>query len=163
MILVASASIALFSCNKESIDTKVEENLTTLGGPPYNAPPGYNWSLHYSYNDFNFHRPRFNCEHGFWFCFIDGYWHWEITPSWPVSTISGTTAHIWGKYLGNNKFEIHFPIALKTQVGYSSNELLNFSVDDTMYLENNTILKFGDYNTNETTTEIIAVVDILSL
>ena len=114
-----------------------------------------------------FHRPLYHCESGFWICSEGGCTGWHIE-CWPngqslVATISDGKAKIWGQIV-NNKFEIHFPIALTTTQGYTTQDLQVFSVDtDDQFLTNGTVqytMKMGQYPVNTVGNELVVLVDL---
>ena len=121
---------------------------------------------------FHFHRPILNCESGFWFCFEGGCsgWHIECWPNQgslqetsPVATISNGKANIWGQIV-NNKFELHFPIALITTQGYTTQDLQVFSVDaDDHFFTSGAVqytMKMGQYPVNTVGNELVVLVSL---
>lgn len=115
--------------------------------------------LTYSYDGFNFHRPKYGCESGFWFCFEAGHWSQTCVSNVRVATIEEGRANLWAQE-NNGKLEIHFPIALKSTAGYTSTDLATFNVDDEYEIYEGITMKMGDYPVIETATELVVLVDI---
>lgn len=172
--LLAAVSL-IYSCSKSvkhdlNINNDIQPVFTTSSGPDFltPAPAGFKWVIHYEFEDFNFHRPKFDCLNGFWFCFQGGYWRWELVPATSsttspgiIASISGDTAFLWAQPIDSSTVELHFPIALQSISGYSSTDLSTLNVDDTMYISDNAILALGDYPVTETNDELVIQVPVI--
>lgn len=170
-LISALAVLAAFTysiaCKKET--QKVNSGSFTqqliASGPdwPPPAPPGQHWELHYKYNGFNFHRPKYGCEKGFWFCFLEGDWEWELHPDNAYSSafVDGTSSNLVGFPLSNNKLALHFPIEIKTLCNYNQGDLDFLNVDDEMIVSSEgKVIALGNYPVTETENELIVTVDI---
>jgi len=112
------------------------------------------------FDGFNFHRPKFDCEKGFWFCFLGSTgWYIDCVPNVPVAYLKGTTAFVWAREL-DNQVEIHFPLDLKKDPKYTADDLKVFSVDEKYTLAENITLKPGEYAVKESDSELIVIVDL---
>lgn len=160
----------IFSCNnRESSD---KENLpsvninseSTSARLSEGCPEGTHAVWSYSFDEFHFHRPKYNCDRGFWFCTKGGSgWTVECVPNGstaPVSTISEGKARVWAKEV-DGKIELHFPLALKDTEGYTPEDLATFNVDEEYEIYNGITLKTGDYPVQQTENELVVLVDLL--
>jgi len=134
VILFFSLSFFLGSCKKENQDSTKKPNKNLSLTSRTTCPTGYHKKIRFSFNDFNFHRPKFDCLRGFWACHIGG--HWEVTCEpdnsvAPLSYTSGTTAYVWGKLDEvNHTVALHFPLSLSNDPNYTQEDLANLNVDD---------------------------------
>jgi hypothetical protein len=127
--------------------------------------PGQHIALVYSY-DFHFHRPRRNCESGFWFCTTNGHYEWACVPNSRAKYSEenlNTNKNLVYLDVADDYFTFRFPISLKLDKRYNANDLKTFNVDEALkfsYKEHNYELITGDYPTIESDTEIIVKVPV---
>lgn len=143
--------------NEVQSSTSSSEALRALP----DCPEGTHAVLTYEFDEFRFHRPRRDCESGFWFCTVGGHWEVNCVPNSPFASINGTTAYVWAQELENGQIEIHFPLALKDTEGYSAEDLATFNVDEEYEIYEGITLKIGDYSVEETEIDLVVVVDVI--
>jgi hypothetical protein len=162
-------SLASLSCTKTSTPAKETSDLQTFSVQPKSStsrvmpdcPPGTHPVLAYSFDEFHFHRPKYACLSGFWFCTVRGSgWHIECVPNNTRAYINGTSAYVWAKEL-DNQLEFHFPLDLKSDPNYTREDLSTFNVDEAYLMYEGITLKPGDYPVRESDTELIVIVDLL--
>jgi hypothetical protein len=169
-----SALLLLIACSKsatseneaappavtKSRPVKAATTGTTAKALP-GCPDGTHAVLTYEFNDFNFHRPKYGCERGFWFCTIDGHWEVNCVTNSPFSYLKASTAYLWAKELDNGQLEMHFPAELKDREGYTAEDLAVFSVDEPWEIYKGITLKPGEYDVKEVERELVVIVDTI--
>lgn len=169
------APLELLKKFTEKIDfkTKIKDSKINYGSltPCDNAA---SVGITYSY-DFEFHRPIYNCESGFWFC---GTW----TPYWTCYDASGNILYQEeiqkrknsvpkGKYLvevsllKNNEIILEFPKEQLMNEGYTIKDLSFFNVDDELQVfpGGNFYFLKGDYPVYENEDKLIVLVKTKSI
>jgi hypothetical protein len=104
----------------------------------------------------DFHRPKFKCEKGFWFCCT------KTRMIIRCSSLPRNNSEIFGE-LVNNQMVFHFPIEFKKRSKLTEEELKTFNVDEALEFNFNGVkfkLVIGDYSTEENEVEIVAKVNI---
>jgi len=155
--------IAFSSCQKSTFITNKntplqEESATVM--PIDDCPEGQHLAWFYEFNGFNFHRPKFNCNSGFWFCFRDGHWVKRCVADNPSTEIKTNSTVVWGKMVGS-QFEIHFPAGLQYMPGNSPQDFQTFSVDDEYEIDTNLTLAKGSYTVSTIGSDFVVLVNIL--
>jgi hypothetical protein len=145
---------------KEAKSTKISSTNVNKTSRTWPCPEGTHAVLVYEFDAFRFHRPRYNCERGFWFCTSGGQWSIQCVPNSPIAAIEGGIANIWAEELGG-QMELHFPLELKNTEGYTQEDLSTFNVDEEYEIYEGIILKPGDYSVTETENELVVIVDII--
>mgnify|MGYP003610916562 CR=1 FL=1 len=164
--LLATTLMLFLSCNSDSdqVENTQIDNLTNKvapgGGGP--CPPGSLAVIIYEFDTFRFHRPKKNCESGFWFC-SDG--EWVITcienPNGRrYSGITETTTTVAGVIdRDNGLISFRFPIELITKDGNKPSDFEIFNVDEELTFGDLTLIK-GDYSSTFTNDEITVNVPV---
>lgn len=164
------ALLSLAACKKTGNETAlrsesdIPQEITSRSSSTSKMLPGCPEGTHavlaYDFDEFRFHRPKYDCERGFWFCTVNGSgWYIDCVPNKPVAYIRNGTAFVWVEELDNNQVEFHFPLDLKNDPNYSREDLATFNVDDEYILYEGITLIPGDYAVKETATELVVVVD----
>jgi hypothetical protein len=170
--------VLFFACSKPAAERQSTTTPTTRSAAPAtkaqssgnatakalpdDCPPGQHPALTYDFDEFRFHRPKYDCESGFWFCTKGGSgWQIKCVDNLPFSYISGTTAHLWARQLDNGQMEMHFPLALRETEGYTAEDLATFNVDEEWEIYPGVTLKPGDYPVKEVEKELVVVVDTI--
>lgn len=151
-----------FSCQKPSVSNKkdtLQEEFATIV-PDNDCPAGQHPVWSYEFNGFNFHRPKFSCDAGFWFCFRGGHWVKNCVSDDPNAQIKANSTIVWGKIVGS-QFEIHFPTGLQNKPGNSPRDFQTFSVDDEYELDTNLTLAKGSYQVTTVGSEFVVLVNVL--
>lgn len=169
--LLATTLILFFSCDSDSNQNENTKNLQTnssltnkvdsgsgigvVGGDV--CPDGMIAVVSYEFDTFRFHRPKKDCESGFWFC-SDG--KWVITcvenPNGRIhSGITESTTTVAAIIDKSNKIvSFHFPIGLIGKDGNNLSDFETFNVDEEVPFGDLTLIK-GDYQSTFTNDEII--------
>ncbi|MCJ7933288.1 MAG: hypothetical protein MUW56_06525 [Chryseobacterium sp.] len=169
VLLLSAATVT--SCTNESRDTDGQTTTETLTKknntssakklPGCGNGPGVHAVISYEIDTFNFHRPSKGCESGFSLC-VQG--HWEVEchdiDHNPIASIANKKADVWADVL-DTQAELHFPIGLKDEAGYTKDDFDKFYVDKEHELYDGVILKPGVYDITETKDEMVVLVDIL--
>ncbi|MDB5252461.1 MAG: hypothetical protein JWP27_1630 [Flaviaesturariibacter sp.] len=170
--LLGISLLVLFACSK----TATSDDQNTAATPTAKAmkpalsstfkelpgcPQGTHPVLTYEFDDFNFHRPKYDCGHGFWFCFIGGHWETDCVPNYPFSYLKENNAYLWSRVLDNGQVEMHFPAELKDREGYTAEDLATFSVDEPWEIYDGITLKPGDYPVKADEKELVVIIDTI--
>ena len=130
------------------------------------CPPGTHPVLVNNCDFKNFHRPKKNCQSGFWFCFECDGWRIECLPNFPSAfkaiVDDKNKATVWAE-LTDKSVIFHFPAALKNSNAYVSTDLEKLNVDESLELRfpNRTVkLKIGEYAVREMYGELIVEVPV---
>jgi hypothetical protein len=130
------------------------------------CPPGYSAVVSYSFDQFNFHKPRTDCKKGFGLC-IRGHWEKKCKPNNSFyARIIDNQVEFWAE-IKNNKLELHLPVELKQQEGFIGEDMTVFFVeDDTFEIKNEegeviAKLKEGEYAVEENETDLIIKIDLI--
>lgn len=132
---------------------------------PPECPPGTHPVLVNDCNFENFHRPRYSCQRGFWFCFDCTGWQVVCAPNATVFRASineKNIASVWVELVDNN-VKFHFPAELKTRGNYTSSDLEKLSVDEPLelpFVTGKVRLVIGEYTTKEIDGEIVIIVPV---
>jgi hypothetical protein len=172
IFLFCISSLIILGACKKTVSTETVKSVKTNYVKPSQSsseshkvipgcPEGMHAVLSYEFAEFHFHRPKFDCESGFWFCTVGGHWEVDCVPDRPLASINGTTAYVWAQELENGQIEIHFPIGLKDTNGYTAEDLSIFNVDEEYEIYKGITLKTGDYPVVETDVDFVTVVDTL--
>lgn len=125
------------------------------------CPPGT--TLTYVFTcDFHLHRPKFNCEKGFWFCCKEKRWDIKCLPNYHV----GSVGYIYGRIIDGDYMEFHFPNEIVKKQNFTKEEVAVFNVDDPLEFENEKDkiqLITGDYPTIQLKEELIVRVPFKKL
>ncbi|MCO6174539.1 hypothetical protein NHF50_05735 [Flavobacterium sp. NRK F10] len=167
--LFAITLVLLFSCENNSEELSSSQNLINdptitsklpAGGP---CPDGMVAVLSYEFDSFHFHRPKKNCESGFWFCTKGGEWvvNCVSNPKGKIySSISETTTTVAAIIdRENESISFHFPIELINKNGNTINDFETFNVDEELEFGDVTLI-IGDYPSTFTNDEIIIDVPV---
>jgi len=96
------------------------------------CPPGQSPSFIYSC-ELNFHRPKFDCKKGFWFCFSECKWKIGCVPTTGstgfLSWLSKNQQTVFAE-VDKEKLVFHFPEKVMEKQGFSEEERKTFNVDD---------------------------------
>lgn len=163
--LLATTLILLFSCDSDSSQTESTQNIkdntnitNKLAAGP--CPKGMIEVWSYEFETFHFHRPKYDCERGFWFC-TDGGWTVDcVTNPNAKSQITNTGTIVLG--IVDREKEIisfHFPIELIGKGGNTQSDFETFNVDEELKFGDLSLVK-GDYTSTFTNDEIIINVSI---
>lgn len=110
---------------------KVPENVP-------DCPEGTHPVIIYEFDEFRFHRPKWNCQSGFWFCTVGAKWTVQCVPnasSFPYKpVISGKHATVIAE-LAEKNIRFHFPAALLSTEGYTKKDLSVFNVDEALEID----------------------------
>lgn len=161
IILVVFISTFL-SCKKTTLinkNTQLQEESPTVM-PIDDCPEGQHLAWFYEFDGFNFHRPKFNCGSGFWFCFRAGHWTKRCVADNPNTEIKANSTIVWGKISGS-QFEIHFPVGLQYKPGNLLQDFQTFSVDDLYEIDTNLTLAKGSYPVSIVGSDFVVLVNIL--
>lgn len=143
-----------FSCNKTSLDDSISRE-SEIKSEDYPCI-----ALIYVIDDFKFHRPKFDCLKGFWFCFTG---HWEITYDCGNLTTNYNSqtnqVTVYAEIISENKLIIHYPKELTDL--YSSEDLAKLSADNDYEISDGITIKKGEYPVEINSNDITVVVDIL--
>ncbi|WP_320814676.1 hypothetical protein [Flavobacterium sp.] len=166
--LLAAMLILFFSCDSDSNQTEAVKNsnhnitnkLPAGGGP---CPDGMIAVISYEFDSFHFHRPKNNCESGFWFCTKGGDWtvNCVINPygktySYLTDSTTVVAAIVDRK---NEVISFHFPIGLINKDGNTQSDFEIFNVDEELTFDDVTLIK-GNYRSTFTNEEIIIDVPV---
>lgn len=164
-VFALALTVGLFSCQKtQTPEPASRTTIPKLGtqaklGQP-DCPPGYHLVLVYEYDRMRFHRPKKNCESGFYIC-SDGHWEWVCVPDYPMAAIVGQNASIWGQLNeSETQLELHFPAGLASTPGYTANDLSVFSVDDAKAVRPDVVLVPGAYAVSLIGSELVVTVPV---
>ena len=121
------------------------------------CPPGMLAVISYEFDTFRFHRPKKNCESGFFFC-SDGDWVINCVENPKGRLYSGmteTTTTVAGIIdRENSLISFHFPIELINKEGNTQSDFEIFNVDEDLSFGDLTLVK-GNYPSTFTNNEII--------
>lgn len=139
-------------------------NAQIVGRSAPNCPAGQHPVLTYAC-DLAFHRPKFDCESGFWFCFSNCTWTSSCVGDLAFRSAEREFSNeVIGELVGDN-FVIHFPKGAVERSNLSAVDKSTINVDDALQFVFNgkkvTLIK-GDYSTQETEYEIIATIPVKS-
>jgi hypothetical protein len=112
--------------------------------------------------DFEFHRPKFDCKKGFWFCFTNCHWEKKCI----TKPASGFYNFVYAKIAEGEYLEFHFPNTVIEKQNFSKEEISLFNVDDPLVFEfdkQKLQLITGDYPTKQEKEELIVLVPFKSL
>jgi hypothetical protein len=132
------------------------------------CPPGYCAHITWEIETLNFHKPRTGCKTGFGFCLKVGHGTVECLPcnvyKAATAPISNNKVTIFGKVV-NNKLELHIPLALGNDSGFSTQDLSTFSIESgeqNIYKGSVFVgkMKGGEYPVKKTDLEYIVLIDI---
>lgn len=124
------------------------------------CPPGTHPVIIYEFDEFRFHRPKWNCQSGFWFCTVGGKVTVQCVPvsSFPYkSVINGKHTTVIAELTDKN-IQFHFPAALLSVEGYTKKDLSVLNVDEALEINfGSKKLKLitGDYAVNIVKDELI--------
>lgn len=117
-------------------------------------------------DDVNFHRPKYDCERGFFIC-IETHWEIKCVPnSYLVAKPKLEDGKVHGYVLlKDEQVEIHLPAALADLDRYKDEEMNVFSVEPgivTITLPDGSTrsLKEGDYLVERVEDELVITVDL---
>ncbi|MBL0357973.1 MAG: hypothetical protein IPP72_14325 [Chitinophagaceae bacterium] len=98
------------------------------------CPEGTHPVVIYEFDEFHFHRPKYNCKSGFWFCTTNGQWTIQCVPvsSFPYKSIIKENRINVIAELTEKSIRFHFPAALLQADGYSEKDLSVFNVDEAL-------------------------------
>ncbi len=117
------------------------------------CPPGT--TLTYVYTcDLVFHRPKFDCLRGFWFCCKDKHFEIKCVPT----NHMGSVGYIYGRIIEGDYMEFHFPNDVIKKQNFTKEEVAVFNVDDALEFEDGKDkikLITGDYPTIQQKEELI--------
>jgi hypothetical protein len=83
----------------------------------------------YEIDQFNFHRPKYDCEKGFFIC-IRGHWDIRCAPNSPFSArITEEGMVQFYALLKDNQIELHLPAVLAELPQYAEEDMSVFSVE----------------------------------
>jgi hypothetical protein len=135
--------------------------------PEVGCPPGYHPIMALTIDVFNFHRPKYNCERGFFICIKGIHFEGDCTPDYPqfFPYFKDGLVHGYGLVL-DGKIELHLPAALADHPGYAKDDMSIFSVEKDwvdVYINEKKIgtMKEGDYAVKRTELELIITVDLI--
>jgi len=168
--ILATMLLLNFSCDSNSdeientqfldTNTSLTDKLRAGGGP---CPDGMIAVLSYEFDSFHFHRPKKNCESGFWFCTKGGGWNIDcvINPNGKIySGITDTTTTVAAIIDRENELiTFHFPIELINKDGNTLSDFETFSVDEELKFADVTLIK-GEYQSTFTIDEIVIDVPV---
>lgn len=159
-----------FSCSTETFqDTESEKNVNeSINSKALICPHGYHAVFEYEFDGFNFHRPKHNCESGFWFC-VSGHWEIDCEANGTngaiaiseIDLINNTTTVAAIHNKTNKTVEFYFPKDLASVGKNTLSDFSVFNVDENLKMANGIILKKGNYSSVVVGTEIIITVDTL--
>ena len=96
---------------------------------PWECPPGTYPAYTYHIDQFNFHKPRTNCESGFGLC-IRGHWELDCKPRSPLY-YDGRTAQGYGTISEDGtKTELHISIDLYKALLSEGEDVSTFEVGE---------------------------------
>lgn len=156
LVLTMLLSSTLYS---QKLEQTVEQSA------PVECPAGTHAVLTYSC-ELAFHRPKFDCESGFWFCCGNGQWTTTCVPNSQYfgADKTGKTSKIkMFVEVTDQQFIFHFNASLKNEPGYSNSDLQVFNVDDALIFSIGSKkyqLITGDYSTIQTDLEIKVIVPV---
>lgn len=107
--------------------------------------------------DFEFHRPKFDCKKGFWFCFLNCDWEKKCIPK----STAGSYGFVFAKIVKGDFLEFHFPNTVIEKQNFSKEEKSVFNVDDPLVFEfdkQKVQLITGDYPTKQEKEELTVLV-----
>lgn len=125
----------------------------------YGCPEGQHEVWSYEFDGFNFHRPINGCQRGFSLCFKNGHWVVTCVTNTPVATLEDGLATVRAELIENDKILLHFPIALKEHESYIPEDFEFFNVDEEYEIAEGITLEPGEYEIQETETELLVIVD----
>ena len=132
------------------------------------CPPGYcSIGASLIIEQFNFHKPRTDCESRFGIC-LRGHFQANCAPCWS----NGQTGYKDGKVTGwfkisKNKLELHLPLALGQSKGFINEDMSLFYLDDdTITVLNadgstNSKLKGGVYTVAISGNDYVILIDLI--
>lgn len=144
-------------------------NVTAQAGRKVaECPIGTHPVLTFSFDQFNFHKPRTNCASGFGLC-VRGTWSTTCVPNSHFrgvdaqTYINGNMVYGWGEII-NSKLELHIPLELASQTDRTLTDISLFSINsgDISISHNNLVFESvgGDYMTQIINNEIVILIDI---
>lgn len=107
--------------------------------------------------DVEFHRPKYNCEKGFWFCFLNCHWEKRCL----ANSTTGSTGFLYAKIVKEKYVEFHFPNEYIDKQHFTAEEKSVFNVDDPLIFEfekQKVQLITGDYPTKQEKQELTVLV-----
>jgi hypothetical protein len=148
-----------------AIASKAQEskgNPTQLG----DCPPGYHPIITITVEQFNFHRPKYNCERGFSLCIRGVYAGIDCTPDRSAFAPFFKDEFVHGyAVLLEGQIELHLPAALADLPEYAKDDMSVFSVEEegiTLYVKEEKVatLKHGDYKVQRVEEELVILIDL---
>ena len=130
------------------------------------CPDGQCPVIVHEFDGINLHKPRTSCASGFGLCIKHPSTRVDCRPCNSgrlIATYENGIANCWGVII-NSKYELHLPIALKSEAGFLNTDMTTFTVDDDTFFDGSKklfSLVGGTYNVLQTTNELIVNIDIL--
>lgn len=157
ILLTVFTCMLFVSCSKKNPAKTISENSVVK-----NTREEPQLVLTYVIDEFKLHRPKHNCERGFWFC-VEG--HWETKTVYTTNMLVSYTdpsgqSHLWASVEGKIA-KIHFPESLKYNPLFTSDDLAFLNADSPYELSKGIIVKPGTYAVTTLNKELIVTVDLL--
>jgi hypothetical protein len=133
--------------------------------PEGSCPPGYITVITIDADVFNFHRPKYDCEKGFFICIRGVHFELDCQPATRLSSyLKDSRVHGYGLLL-DRQIELHLPAALAEHPAYANDDMSVFFVEKDwieIYSKDKKIgtMKEGDYEVKRTEEELIILVDL---
>lgn len=163
--VLALVLISFFGCESDNQKDSVNENSNLVARKRL-CPEGTSEVWTYEFGSFNFHRPKYNCETGFWFCTTDAHWELDCQDSDgnsypPLPAILENKAIVYAlPDRDNNIISFRFPLELVDKPGNNIDDFRVFNVDDALLIDDMKLVK-GNYNTTFTSNQIIVDVPFI--
>ncbi|KGO82746.1 hypothetical protein IP98_01806 [Flavobacterium cauense R2A-7] len=165
-ILFIAVTAFFFSCSNDSgFESKIDTlNLSDVTSKRLPCPPGTSESWSYDFDYVALHRASTDCTSRFSFC-IHGEWVRDCLPYFngKVSNYDAVTnkVSVVAVVLDDNRLELHFPIEIMSLPTFSKNDFDTFGFDSDYKIDDEVIIKTGEYLPKYTKEEIIVTVDLL--
>ena len=152
MILGLICLLFIVACNKSTTDSELKNETINNDNSPC-------IQFVYVIDDFAFHRPKFNCLKGFWFC-VTG--HWEIRyDCGGLASYNNETKKVTviAEINDQNKLTIHYPKELLNL--YTQEDLATLYADDDYEISEGVTIKKGQYSVEINENDITVIVDLI--
>jgi hypothetical protein len=135
------------------------------GIPEVGCPPGQHPIISFVIDVLNFHRPKYNCERGFFIC-VRTHFEIDCTPDRSIFQPFFKDGKVQGYgVLLDGKMELHLPAALADLDEYAEDDMSVFSVEKDwvdIYFQEKKVgtMKEGDYEVTRVGEELVITVDL---